>query len=873
MTTTRHDELRAPGATRTRLWDRVKILLGLAALHLLLTWKVTAEYAGVMPFADGARTVSGEHPWIFWLMGAEAARQAHLLMSERWAAYRRFWGGVSGRADPRLARVMKIALLVGLLAVMLGTSPPQALFHVPAMLFGPLPFAVQAVLVSLLAIALAAGLVLILSRGGVRTCLPGDIRVRFADVWGQDRAVERARESALFLARPGAIEERGGYAPGTLLLWGPPGTGKKLIAEAVAGETGTPYVVVEAGALTGGPAEAGGLKVRALFWRLRRLARRYGGVVVLFDGLDALGPARRDADFSGCHGLGHLSQESRALLASQDGSLTGGGRALVSELAALRGPRRPTVVGRLLGMRSAPPYRVLVVLTAGRPDGLDDELLRRVDRVCEVGHPSWAGRVRTYRGYLGKVAHTLTADQVDRLATLTPGVTGAAIEDLVNESLLAALRDGREGVTWADVLHALRVRRLGTPADQVERERHAAAVHEACHAVVAYVTRRHLETDVVTIEKVAVAGTGGRAMRWRSEYEADVMVSLASLAGERMFFDDDSSSDVSGDLHAATFLSALMESSWGMGTNVSSLPALRDLKIGEPPLAERIEDRLVRLLERTGELLREHRREVLCLAHALETHRAVSAADVVAIFQRRRGPLVDGAAYASDDLFQELEEYHAEAVSAHRERRRLARQLPYVPGKRPPTPVNATTTFHGEVPPGTAPGGGFAGRSQLAIPGVGAAVSSGGRSDRTAEFLPWAGGSHDTESAGRGRVWVVAGSVFTLVGVAIIFALALTGVLATTPAAGSESGVAAVPDPLAAASPWLLITLFVVVVAVVAGVGLTSAAVKAMRTAQAKAERDRDEAHARAQFLAAALDPDTAMRLLGYDGNRRHGTA
>src|SRR5690606_11410451 len=119
-------------------------------------------------------------------------------------------------------------------------------------------------------------------------------------------------------------------------------------------------------------------------------------------------------------------------------------------------------------MRSAPPYRVLVVLTAGRPDGLDDEVLRRVDRVCEVGPPSRAGPARPYRGYLGKVAHTPTADQVDRLATLTPGVTGAAIEDLVNESLLAALRDGREGVTWADVLHALRVRRLGTPADQVE---------------------------------------------------------------------------------------------------------------------------------------------------------------------------------------------------------------------------------------------------------------------------------------------------------------------------------------------------------------------------------------------------------------------
>ncbi len=244
--------------------------------------------------------IAEAHPWIFWLLGAEALRQAHGLIGERWSGYHRFWSGrvfggfarwsrrrFSAGTRFRAARALKIAFwLVTLslaLGAVLGTSPFFALLRVPERLPVVLP-----VLVIVLAVA---GLAWFLSRGGVETYRPGDITTRFADVWGQDHVLEQLRECVVRLDRPGEIERRGGHLPGGVLLWGPPGTGKTLLAEAVAGETGRPYVVVDSGAFTGV------LKMKALFRRVRKLALRHGGVVVLFDEADALGrragPARQ----------------------------------------------------------------------------------------------------------------------------------------------------------------------------------------------------------------------------------------------------------------------------------------------------------------------------------------------------------------------------------------------------------------------------------------------------------------------------------------------------------------------------------------------------------------------------------------------------
>ncbi len=492
----------------------------------------------------------------------------------------------------------------------------------------------------------------------------------------------------------------------------------------------------------------GVLKVKSLFRKLRKLSLRYGGVIVFFDEADSLGnrgmamggapggapTGATPAPFvtAGCHGFSYLSSDTQWRLArdamssefSTDpadpgvrrnrqmigGMMNGGGggggmgtlQALLTELSGLKKPRgfANRVLRRALGMRPKPPphYRILIMMATNMPSALDEALLRpgRIDRMYRVGYPSKAGRIRTYEGYFNKVSHELTAEQLDKLATITPYATGATIKDLVNEALLTAIRNGRDVITWPDVVKAKQLKELGPPEDveYIERERHAVAIHEACHGVVAYRTRQHMEIDIATIEKgsdylgmVSSIKPEDQFTRWRSEYEADILVALASLAGERMFFADDSSSGVSGDLDSATTVASYMEGYWGMGKTVSSASASRRLEGSTPGggrsntspvgdrgtmpgvqrLADRIEDNLSTLLVRAEEILRDNERYVLALAHALETHKTLSGEDVAAVFDGGRGPVVDGSPYADDEFIARLREYHLAAAQAHRE--------------------------------------------------------------------------------------------------------------------------------------------------------------------------------------------------------------
>jgi ATP-dependent Zn protease len=360
-------------------------------------------------------------------------------------------------------------------------------------------------------------------------------------------------------------------------------------------------------------------------------------------------------------------------------------------------------------MRPKPPpkYRILVMMATNMPSALDEALLRpgRIDRIYKVGYPSKVGRVRTYQGYLDKVQHELTAEQIDKLATITPYATGATIKDLVNEALITAIRSGRDVITWPDVIKAKQLKELGPPEDveYIERERHAVAVHEACHALIAFRTRQHMEIDIATIEKgsdylgmVASIPPEDQFTRWRSEYETDILVSLASLAGERLFFDHDSSSGVSGDLESATAVASFMEGFWGMGTTVSSYSTAKRLEVGSPgggrggalkkgqdpeaqarrALADRIEDNLTTLLGRVEEILKENRSHVLALAHALETHKTLSGEDVVAVVEHTEGPLVDGRPYSDESFLTALSDYHLAAARAHREHSQDQLNLP-----------------------------------------------------------------------------------------------------------------------------------------------------------------------------------------------------
>jgi ATP-dependent Zn protease len=769
-----------------RLFDRVKFLLLFVIVRIVLVWSAMAD-TPIITLEDAVKTELRSRQWWYWLFFAEILRQIHYLISERSAGYHRFWthtffGGFERGSQRRLsawtrfriARVIKWMVWIAAIAIIIGavvkTSPVLALFQLPALLWQAAPMLLQVVFIMFIAVGQFVAIFWFMSRGGVDVYYPDDIKTRFTDVWGQDHVLARVRENIMYLEKPEEIESKGGYVPGGILLWGPPGTGKTLMAEAVAGETGRPYVFVDPGAFTNMFMGVGILKVKGLFRKLRKLALRYGGVIVFFDEADSLGNRGSVTDggpgfprgmtpapwtAAGCNGFSYLSPDAQWHLLRERHRATGvqpptgrrdkvvmgnmgmgggGGmgtlQALLTEMSGLKKPRGfiNRHVRRALGMRPKPPpkYRILVMMATNLPEALDPALLRpgRIDRIYKVGYPSKVGRVRTYEGYFDKVRHELTPENMDKLAVMTPYATGATIKDMVNEALVTAIRDGREVIGWGDVMKAKQLKDLGPPQDveYIERERHAVAVHEACHAVIAYRVRRHLVIDIATIEKGAdylgmVAGIPPEDLvtQWRTDYESDLLVSLASLAGERMFFENDNSSGVSGDLSSATLTASFMEGYWGMGSTISSHGAGKLLETGAPggglkkdtgeamrrALADRIEDKLNEMMERVQQLLKENRREVLSLAHALETYKTMHGDDVAAVIETRRGPLVDGTPYGNAEFFAEIEAYHVAAMAAHKERTKLDSPLPVLPSLAPPVPalVGAFTIPGQAIPP------------------------------------------------------------------------------------------------------------------------------------------------------------------------------
>ena len=718
-------------------YDRIKFLLLFAITFLVLTWSSLAENP-ILSVEDGLRNTASSKSWLIVLAVIEVIRQIHFILAEVLAPYHGVWKRYFDFVDRqihrlsdwtrfRLSRAIKWALIIFLLAVILGAiydEPPiKALFLAPKAFLSALPFLAQLMFAVVFIVIQFAALFYFLSRGGVDTYFPDDIRTRFSDVWGQDHVLNRIRENLLFLETPEEIEKHGGYVPGGILLWGPPGTGKTLMAESMAGETGKPFVFVDPGAFTNMFIGIGVLKVKSLFRKLRKLALRYGGVVVFFDEADALGnrgiitqggPQRTSTMSkskifeSNCHGGTYLSDSAVSAITREKfvmGGAAGGGggsgtlQALLTELSGLKKPRGffNRIVRRTLGMRpkNPPKYRILVVMATNMPESLDEALLRpgRIDRMYRVGYPSKAGRIRTYEGYLSKVSHSLNAEEIDKIATITPYATGATIKDTINEALIMAIRNGRTSIEWSDIIKAKQQKELGPSEDveYIERERHAVAVHEACHAVMAHRTRQHMSIDLATIEKgsdylgmVASIPPDDQFTRWKSEYQSDILVSLASLAGERMFFEGDNSSGVSGDLESATTIASLMEGHWGMGSTISSHVSNRRFEMGAPggpkgkddtekqmrmALSDRIEENLGKLLIQAEEILRENRNQVLALAHALETYKTMSGEDVAAVIEGVQGSIVDGRPYLDANFLAEIEKYHSASVVAHREHR------------------------------------------------------------------------------------------------------------------------------------------------------------------------------------------------------------
>jgi ATP-dependent Zn protease len=735
------------------LWDRIKLILLFLGAWLVMLWAAFAQFDPHISAAEAVNQTLIGYWWLLALAALEAVRQIHYVICEHSAGYYRWWttrfqriqartGKMNDWTRYRIGRVLKVLFLILIvdlaLAKIYHLPPATALIQLPVMIVAALPWVFQLAFAFFFIMFQFVGLFWFLSRGGTEVLRPDEIDTRFTDVKGQDNVLEKVKESVIFLENPEAIEDRGGKVPKGILLWGPPGTGKTLMAKAVAGETSKPFILVEPSAFMNMFVGVGALKVKSLFRKARKLALRHGGVIMFLDEADSLGSRaigagggafwRDGSSWSAvptCNGTAYLDPASQFLLLKdrmtptpvgphKDGIIAGMGGmgggmgilpALLSELDGIEKPRGflNRHLRRLLGMKPRPPfkYRILTVMATNMPEALDPALLRpgRIDRLYKVGYPSKKGRIETFNKYLGKVKHVLTEEEIEKIATITPYYGGAAIEDLVNAALINAIEHGREAVEWQDMVKAKQLKDLGPPEDveYIERERHAVAVHEACHAVVAYRVRRHLTIDIATIEKggtylgmVASIPPEDQFTRWRSEFESDVMVSLASLVGERMFFEGDSSSGVSSDLESATRLATYMEGYWGMGSTVAVHGVTEELGVGaaggsrtgndkellKSTLGARIEGKLGDLLKRTHDLLADNRREVFAVAHALETNKTVTGEDVAAVIEGRPGPLIDGRPYATSEFLEAAETYHQEAAAAHRAHAPVKAPLP-----------------------------------------------------------------------------------------------------------------------------------------------------------------------------------------------------
>jgi cell division protease FtsH len=751
------------------LWDRVKFLLLLALLWICgvaVVWTTSVSPLGG-PMIDAVRIAEHDYAWILVLMVLEAIRQLHYFLEERSPRYYRFWqtkiwGGFAERTrrmDPwvryRVARTLKAFIVLFALSTFLGrifhTDPVWlGIVEAPARLVVALPLILQLSFGFVFLILQFVGLFWFLTRGGIDTIQPDEIETRFEDVKGQDAALNQLKETLVYLENPDAIERRGGKVPGGILLWGPPGTGKTMMARAIAGETGKPFVAVEPSAFINMFMGVGPLKVKGLYRKLRRLSLRHGGVLVFFDEADSLGsrgaavgggnvqPAPSPWTTSpGCNGLAYVSTASRNTVFAAStpvlepqkegifmGGMMGGGgmgtlQVLLSEMSGLDKPRGLiNRVRRLLGMKPKPPpkYRILHIFATNMPEALDPAMLRpgRVDRQYKIGYPQKQGRVETFKKYIGKVRNDLTPEEIDRLATITPYFSGAMIEDIVNEGLVIAIREDREIVTYADIVKAKQLKQHGLPDEHeyIERERHSVAVHEACHAVTAYRLRRHEVIDMATIERrgdvggfVASIPPEDQFVEWRSERETDVMTFLASLAGERLFFDGDHSTGVGGDMRGATTIATQALAYYAMGDTIASrsvtLATLQraqpvetgqDRALFDSTFGRAVDAKLQELYERTWELLEQNRAEILAVAHALEIHKTLTGDDITAIMERTAGPTVDGRSYGDPGFARALEDYHGAAKQAHKEHGKVDTQIP-VP--IPPNPLAVAATTRG----------------------------------------------------------------------------------------------------------------------------------------------------------------------------------
>jgi cell division protease FtsH len=453
-------------------------------------------------------------------------------------------------------------------------------------------------------------------RSRARRYQPSGDRVTFADVAGIDEAKAELTEVVDFLRHPEKYRKLGGRIPHGVLLSGLPGTGKTLLARAVAGEADVPFFSMAASEFVEAIVGVGASRVRDLFTQAKEAAP----AIVFIDELDAIGRSRTSgvAGFSG--GNDEREQTLNQILTEMDGFDSS--------------------------------TSVIVIGATNRPDVLDQALLRpgRFDRRVAVQPPDRAGREAILKVHTRGVPLGPDVD-LSRIAATTPGMVGADLANLVNEAALLAARRNHDVVDESDFTDALERIVLGAERQvmMTVEDRRRTAYHEGGHAIVGMLTE-----GADPVRKISIIPRGlalgvtfaapesDRFNYLEPEIRARINVALGGRAAEELVFGE-TSSGAESDIQQLTEIARQMVGRWGMSSAIGPVaviprdgagPLLPGAAEVSPHTQQLVDEEVRRIVEESHQevvvLLRENRDKLDSLASALLEHETLDEEDAYA---------------------------------------------------------------------------------------------------------------------------------------------------------------------------------------------------------------------------------------------------
>ncbi len=443
--------------------------------------------------------------------------------------------------------------------------------------------------------------------------------IKFSDVAGEDEAKENLKEIVEYLHDPGRYREIGATMPKGILLVGPPGTGKTMLAKAVAGEANVPFFSMSGSEFVEMFVGMGASKVRDLF----KQAKEKAPCIVFIDEIDAIGQKRNSGAYGGND---EREQTLNQLLTEMDGFEENTG--------------------------------VIILAATNRPESLDPALTRpgRFDRRVPVELPDLQGREDILKVHAKKIK---VAEDVDwnKIARMASGASGAELANIVNEAALRAVRDGRRFATEADLEESIEVVIAGYQkknAILTDEEKKVVSYHEIGHALVAA-----KQTNSAPVQKITIiprtsgalgytmqVDEGNHYLMSQAELENKIATLTGGRAAEELVFHS-ASTGASNDIEQATKLARAMITRYGMSPDFDmvALETVQNQYLGgdtslacSAETAAKIDQQVVELVKRQHEkasrILSENREKLDELAQYLYEKETITGDEFMEILNK-----------------------------------------------------------------------------------------------------------------------------------------------------------------------------------------------------------------------------------------------